>query len=84
MPSLWAARKSLMWRSTALDRVSGPPFGAVAAAYGNIGLVKAKRHDLKNARQYLLKALGIYQRLNRQKMVVKVQSMLTQISKAAA
>lgn len=59
-------------------------FGAVAAAYGNLGLVRAKRHDLKNARQYLLKALGIYQRLNRQKMVVKVQGMLTQISKAAA
>jgi len=59
-------------------------FGAVAAAYGNIGLVKAKRKDLKSARKYLLQALGIYQRLNRQKMVVKVQGMLTQISKAAA
>ena len=59
-------------------------FGAVAAAYGNIGLVKAKRKDMKSARKYLLQALGIYQRLNRQKMVVKVQGRLTQISKAAA
>ena len=59
-------------------------FGAVAAAYGNLGLVRAKRRDMKHAREYLLKALNIYQRLNRQKMVVKVQGMLTQISKSAA
>ncbi len=57
-------------------------FGAVAAAYGNIGLVRAKRKDYRTARQMLLKALGIYQRLNRQKMVHKVQAMLTQLSKA--
>lgn len=57
-------------------------FGAVAAAYGNIGLVRAKRKDYRTARQMLLKALGIYQRLNRTKMVHKVQAMLTQLSKA--
>ncbi len=59
-------------------------FGAVAAAYGNLGLVKAKARDFKKARQMLLTALGIYQRLNRQKMVTKVQTMLTQLSKAAS
>lgn len=58
-------------------------FGAVAAAYGNIGLVRAKRKDYRTARQMLLKALGIYQRLNRPKMVQKVQQMLTQLSKAS-
>lgn len=59
-------------------------FGAVAAAYGNIGLVRAKMKDFKRARQMLLTALGIYQRLNRPKMVTKVQQMLTQINKASA
>lgn len=58
-------------------------FGAVAAAYGNLGLVKAKAKDFKKARQMLLTALSIYQRLNRQKMVHKVQTMLTQLSKTA-
>lgn len=58
-------------------------FGAVAAAYGNLGLVKAKNRDFKRARQMLLTALSIYQRLNRPKMVHKVQTMLTQLSKSA-
>lgn len=59
-------------------------FGAVAAAYGNLGLVKAKARDFKKARQMLLQALNIYQRLNRPKMVQKVQSMLTQLSQTAS
>lgn len=59
-------------------------FGAVAAAYGNLGLVKAKARDFKKARQMLLQALSIYQRLNRPKMVHKVQSMLTQLSQTAS
>lgn len=59
-------------------------FGAVAAAYGNLGLVKAKARDFKKARQMLLQALTIYQRLNRPKMAHKVQSMLTQLSQTAS
>ncbi len=58
-------------------------FGAVAAAYGNLGLARAKARDFKRARQMLLQALSIYQRLNRPKMVHKVQTMLTQLSKSA-
>lgn len=58
-------------------------FGAVAAAYGNLGLARAKARDFKRARQMLLQALSIYQRLNRPKMVHKVQTMLTQLSKSS-
>lgn len=59
-------------------------FGAVAAAYGNLGLARAKAKDFKKARQMLLQASSIYQRLNRPKMVHKVQTMLTQLSKSAS
>ena len=58
-------------------------FGAVAAAYGNLGLVKAKNKDFKRARQMLNESLAIYRRLNRQKMVAKVQIMLVQLDKTS-
>jgi tetratricopeptide (TPR) repeat protein len=72
----------LLRRAVALNDQIGR-FGAVAAAYGNLGLVRAKARDFKKARQMLLQALSIYQRLNRPKMVHKVQTMLTQLSKSA-
>lgn len=76
------AEKMLKQAVTLNDQIGR--FGAVAAAYGNIGLVRAKMKDFKRARQMLLTALSMYQRLNRQQMVAKVQQMLTQINKASA
>jgi len=50
--------------------------GGVATAYGNLGLVRVKRQDFKGARELFLKAQGIYQRINRPKMMAKIQEMM--------
>jgi predicted metal-dependent hydrolase len=56
----------------------------VAAAYGNLGLVHVKRRDFAGARELFLKAQSIYQRINRPKMVAKIQGMLRQVGGMSA
>lgn len=58
--------------------------GGVATAYGNLGLVRVKRHDLKGAWELLLKAKGIYQRINQPRRMAKIQDMLKTVSAMTA
>jgi tetratricopeptide (TPR) repeat protein len=81
-PELKEAEK-LLNRAIELNIELGRP-GGVAAAHGNLGLVRAKRGDLKGAREELLKAQSIYQRINRPKMMVKIQGMLKTVGTMSA
>jgi tetratricopeptide (TPR) repeat protein len=73
----------LLNRAIQLNLELGRP-GGMAAAYGNLGLVRAKRGDLASAREMLLKAQSIYQRINRPKMMAKIQSMLKTVGTLTA
>jgi tetratricopeptide (TPR) repeat protein len=73
-PNLHEAEK-LLNKAVKLNFELGRP-GGVAAAYGNLGLIRAKRGDLPGASEMFLKAQSIYQRINRPKMMAKIQGML--------
>ncbi len=53
--------------------------GGMASAYGNLGLVRFKRGHGKAARELFTKSLALYQRLNRPKLAMKVQTWLDQM-----
>jgi tetratricopeptide (TPR) repeat protein len=74
VPELREAEK-LLNQAVHLNLELGRP-GGVATAYGNLGLVRVKRGDLAGARELFLKAQSIYQRINRPKLVAKIQGML--------
>jgi tetratricopeptide (TPR) repeat protein len=81
-PELNEAEK-LLKQAVQLSLELGRP-GGVAAAYGNLGLVHVKRRDFAGARELFLKAQSIYQRINRPKMVAKIQGMLRQVGGMSA
>ena len=74
VPQLNEAEK-LLNKSVRLNLELGRA-ASVATAYGNLGLVRVKRRDLAGARDLFMKALNIYQRINRPKMAAKIQGML--------
>jgi hypothetical protein len=73
----------LLNRAVQLNMDLGRP-GGVATAYGNLGLVRVKRHDFAGARELLVKAQAIYQRISRPKMAAKVQAMLKTVGTISA
>jgi tetratricopeptide (TPR) repeat protein len=75
--------EKLLTQAVKLNMELGRP-GGVAAAYGNLGLVRAKRGDFKGARENLLKAQSVYQRINRPKMMAKIQEMLKTVGTISA
>ncbi len=75
--------ESLLNQSIRLNLELGRAAG-VATAYGNLGLVKVKRGDLNSARDLFMKAQSIYQRINRPKMVAKIQGMLKTVGTLSA
>jgi tetratricopeptide (TPR) repeat protein len=81
-PKLNEAEK-LLNKAVKLNFELGRP-GGVAAAYGNLGLVRAKRGDLPGASEMFLKAQSIYQRINRPKMMAKIQGMLRTVGTLSA
>jgi tetratricopeptide (TPR) repeat protein len=82
VPQLSEAKK-LLNTAINLNLELGRP-GAVAAAYGNLGLVYVKRQDFARATELLLKAQNTYQRINRPKMTAKIQAMLKTVSNLSA
>jgi tetratricopeptide (TPR) repeat protein len=58
--------------------------GGMASAYGNLGLVRFKRGDAKGARELFNKSLTLYQKINRPKLALKVQTWLAQLEPTAA
>jgi tetratricopeptide (TPR) repeat protein len=81
-PDLKAAER-LLNQAIQLNMELGRP-GGVATAYGNLGLVRVKRRDFTGARELLLKAQAIYQRISRPKMAAKVQAMLKTVGTLSA
>ena len=81
-PQLKEAEK-LLHEAIRLNLDLGRP-GGVATAYGNLGLVRAKRGDFAGARELFLKAQSIYQRINRPKMMAKIQEMLKTLGTLSA
>jgi tetratricopeptide (TPR) repeat protein len=81
-PELREAER-LLNRALQLNLQLGHP-GGVAAAYGNLGLVRAKRGDYAGAREQFLKAQSIYQRISRPKMMAKIQGMLRTLGTMSA
>jgi tetratricopeptide (TPR) repeat protein len=82
IPQLKEAEK-LLNQAIKLNLELGRP-GGVAAGYGNLGLVRAKRGDLAGASELFLKAQSIYQRINRPKMMAKIQGMLKTVGTLSA
>jgi tetratricopeptide (TPR) repeat protein len=81
-PELKEAEK-LLNKAVHLNLELGRP-GGVATAYGNLGLARVKRQDFSGAREQLLKAQAIYQRISRPKMAVKIQVMLRTVGNMSA
>jgi tetratricopeptide (TPR) repeat protein len=82
VPELKESEK-LLNRAVHLNLELGRP-GGVAAAYGNLGLVRVKRGDFAGAREQFLKAQSIYQRISRPKMMAKIQGMLKTVGELSA
>jgi tetratricopeptide (TPR) repeat protein len=82
MPQLNEAKK-LLNEAVRLNLELGRP-GGVAAAYGNLGLVLVKQGDYPGATELFLKAQSIYQRINRPKMMAKIQGMLKTVGGISA
>jgi tetratricopeptide (TPR) repeat protein len=73
----------LLNQALQLNMELGRP-GGVAAAYGNLGMVRVKQRDFSAARDMFLKAQSIYQRINRPILMAKIQDMLKTVGKLSA
>lgn len=75
--------EKLLSQALDLNLELGRPTG-VAAAYGNLGMIRIKQRNFSSARDNFLKAQSIYQRLSRPKQMAKIQEMLKTVSKLSA